>query len=107
MAIKQAETAEGLRETVAGGGLVLVDYGADWCPPCRSLMPIMEDLAREYEHEVSVVKVDCDELPELAAEAGVMGMPTVILYKDGQPMEKLVGLSPKSVYTGVLGKYMN
>ncbi|MNP81407.1 Thioredoxin [compost metagenome] len=53
------------------------------------------------------MKVDCDELPELAAEAGVMGMPTVVVYKGGQPVEKLVGLSPKPVYTGVISRYLN
>ncbi|MBY9079910.1 thiol reductase thioredoxin [Paenibacillus sp. HN-1] len=107
MAIQHAESAEGLREKVKSGGLVLVDYGAEWCAPCRNLTPILEDLSREYNGAVSVVKVDCDELPELAAEAGVMGLPTVVVYKGGQPVEKLVGLSPKPVYTGVISRYLS
>ncbi|NGM84340.1 redoxin domain-containing protein [Paenibacillus sp. 7124] len=106
MAIKHAETPEVLREAVAGGGVVLADYGAAWCPPCRNLLPILDELARDYGDAVTVVKIDCDEQPELAAEAGVMSMPTVIVYKGGQPVDKLIGLSPKSVYTGMLSRHL-
>jgi thioredoxin 1 len=99
-----ATHAEAVREQVRTGGTVLVDYGASWCPPCRTLLPILEELNAEYGDNVSMIKVDCDELPELASEAGVMSMPTVIVYSGGQPVEKLIGLRPKSVYQGVLNK---
>ncbi|MCL6603303.1 MAG: thioredoxin [Paenibacillus sp.] len=102
----QANSAEWLLTELQRGRVVLVDYGAAWCPPCKVLLPVMEELHQEYGDDVTVVKVDCDELPELAAEAGVMSMPTVIVYKDGQPMEKLVGLRPKSAYQAVLNKQL-
>ncbi|WNS41702.1 thioredoxin family protein [Paenibacillus sp. MMS20-IR301] len=104
MAIIIAEDAVSVREQLQAEGTVLVDYGASWCPPCRTLLPILEELNVEYGEAVKMIKVDCDELPELASEAGVMSMPTVIVYSGGQAVEKLVGLRPKSVYQGVLNK---
>lgn len=104
MAITNALNAEAVREQLRTGGTVLVDYGASWCPPCRALLPILEEIDAEYGDHVNMIKVDCDELPDLASEAGVMSMPTVIVYSGGQPVEKLVGLQPKSVYQGVLDK---
>ncbi|WP_151735751.1 thioredoxin [Paenibacillus tengchongensis] len=105
MAIVNAEQATMLRTLLQRSGTVLVDYGAPWCPPCRTLLPVLEELNEEYGDRVTIVKVNCDELPELAAEAGVMSMPTVMVYSGGQPVEKLVGLRPKSAYQGVLNKY--
>lgn len=104
MSIINADSADILRTEVRSGGTVLVDYGAPWCAPCKVLLPLLDELHQEYGDNVSIVKVNCDELPELAAEAGVMGMPTVVIYKEGQPIEKLVGLRPKSAYQGVLNK---
>ncbi|MBT2293072.1 thioredoxin family protein [Paenibacillus albidus] len=108
MTMIQAQQAEEVRTRIHAGGTVLVDYGAAWCPPCKVLLPILEELDQEYSGEaVTIIKVDCDEFPELASEAGVMGMPTVVIYQDGQPMEKLVGLRPKSAYQGVLSRYVH
>lgn len=105
MAIRNAEQAGDLQAELQSGRTVLVDYGAPWCPPCKTLLPILEELDAEYGGTVSILKVNCDELPELAAAAGVMSMPTVVVYSGGQPVEKLIGLRPKSVYQGVLNKY--
>ncbi len=105
MAIINVEHAETLKAELKRSGTVLVDYGAPRCGPCRTLLPILAERDEEYANSVSIVKVNCDELPELASEAGVMGLPTVIVYSGGQPVEKLVGLRPKSVYQGVLRKY--
>ncbi|MFD2333324.1 thioredoxin family protein [Cohnella sp. GCM10020058] len=87
-------------------GVTLVDFGATWCPPCKALLPIIETLAEEYAERVSVVKVDTDESPETASTFGVMANPTVILFNDGQPVEKLVGLRPIEVYRTALNKYV-
>ncbi|WP_376768622.1 thioredoxin family protein [Paenibacillus foliorum] len=87
-------------------GVVLVDYGAPWCPPCKTLLPILEEIDLEMTGKVRIVKVNCEDLPVSAAEAGVMGMPTVIVYKEGQPLEKVVGLRPKAQYRNMLEKHL-
>ncbi|MDI4646092.1 thioredoxin family protein [Cohnella hashimotonis] len=87
-------------------GVTLVDFGATWCPPCKALLPIIETLAEEYGERVSVVKVDTDESPETASIFGVMSNPTVIVFNDGAPVEKLVGLRPIEVYRTALNRYV-
>lgn len=85
-------------------GVTLVEFGAVWCPPCKVLLPILEALSEEYAEGLRVLKVDCDESPVTASRYGIMSMPTVIVFKNGEPLEKLVGLRPKSAYTNVLVK---
>ncbi len=87
-------------------GLALVDFGAVWCPPCKTLKPIMAELGAEYKEKVAVLEIDCDESPEAAAKYGVMSMPTVLLFRDGEPVEKLVGFRPKAAYENLLAKYV-
>ncbi len=83
-----------------------MDFSAAWCPPCRTLMPILDELGREYPEQLSIVEVDCDESPEIAAEYGIMSIPTVIVFHNGDPVEKLVGLRTKRVYQSVLVQYI-
>lgn len=104
MSMINAESHADLKSMVSEG-LALVDYGAPWCPPCRTLLPILDELDRELNGQVPIVKVNCDDLPDAASEAGVMSLPTVIVYKNGEPMEKLVGLRPKNVYRQALDKH--
>ncbi|MDG0812531.1 thioredoxin family protein [Cohnella rhizosphaerae] len=87
-------------------GVTLVDFGATWCPPCKALLPVIETLAEEYGERVSIVKVDTDESPETASSFGVMSNPTVIVFNDGEPVEKLVGLRPIEAYRTVLNRYV-
>lgn len=91
---------------VRSSGVTLVDFGATWCPPCKALLPVIETLASEYGERVEIVKVDTDESPETASAFGVMSNPTVILFSDGQPVEKLVGLRPIDVYRSALNRYV-
>ncbi|MDF2724340.1 MAG: trxA [Paenibacillus sp.] len=95
-----------LQQKVRKQGVTVVDFGAVWCPPCKALLPIMNELQGEYGEQVTILKVDCDESPELAAQYGVMSMPTVLVFHDGEPVEKLVGLRPKNVYATTIAKYM-
>ncbi|MDQ0063709.1 thioredoxin family protein [Paenibacillus harenae] len=105
MTLMNAENESAFRATI-NEGISLVDYAAPWCPPCKPLLPILEELGEAYVDSIRVIKVNCDDLPGAASEAGVMSLPTVILYKDGVPMEKLIGLRPKSAYQAIIDKHL-
>lgn len=74
---------------------VLVDFWAVWCGPCRMIAPIVEELAGEYEGTLKVGKLNVDENQALAAKFGVMSIPTLLVFKGGQPVERIVGFMPK------------
>ncbi len=74
---------------------VLVDFFAEWCGPCKRLAPTIEEIAQEYEGKIKVVKVDVDEANAVAAQYGIMSIPTLILFKDGNVSGKIVGLQSK------------
>ena len=75
---------------------VLVDFWAPWCAPCHMVAPVVEELANEYEGKASFVKVNVDGNPLIAARYGIQSIPTLILFKDGKPMQQIVGFRPKS-----------
>ena len=81
---------------------VLVDFGAEWCGPCRTLGPIIEELATEYEGRVVVGKVDVDNNQESSAKYGVRNIPTVLMFKDGEVVGRQVGVASKKTYTDSL-----
>jgi len=75
----------------------MVEFGAPWCGPCKMLEPVLEDLAEELEGKVDFYTVDVDHNPELVMAHGVMGVPTVILFRDGQAVNRITGYRPKKV----------
>ena len=81
---------------------VLVDFWASWCGPCRMLSPIVEEIATEYEGKIKVGKINIDEQPQLAARYNVASIPTLILFKDGKPVNMSVGVKPKRVIESML-----
>jgi len=91
----------------AGDGLVLVDFWAPWCMPCRVVGPIIEELAEEYAGAVKVGKLNVDDNLQTAQAYRVMSIPTVILLKDGQPVEQVVGVARKADYQARIAKYLN
>ena len=83
------------KDVIAAAPIALVDFYADWCGPCKMLAPILEELAEEKADSLTVVKVNVDDSPETAGAFSIMSIPTVILFKDGQVVVKLVGYTTK------------
>lgn len=89
-----ALTKENFNESIQNG-VSLVDFWAPWCGPCKMQLPIVEELSAELEGQAVIAKINVDEQPELASQFGVMSIPTLILFKDGQPVDKMVGVQSK------------
>ena len=83
---------------------VLVDFWATWCAPCKAIAPVLEQLAGEYDGKVRIGKVNVDENPAIPGQYGVRGIPTLILFKDGQIVDQLVGAVPKNQLESLLQK---
>ena len=97
------DSADHLDETVANHGVVLVDFYADWCGPCKMLEPTVEALAAET--DAAVAKVDVDAHQRLAGEDGVQGVPTLLLFADGAVAERMVGVQQKDALAALVDQY--
>ncbi len=103
--IKNITDQDFVKETSTG--VTLTDFCATWCPPCRMQGPIVEELDQELGDKVKITKMDVDENPKTPTAFGIMSIPTLIIKKDGQVVDKLVGLHTKDQLKAVLSQYTN
>ena len=95
---------EAFDKLMAGDAPVLVDFWATWCGPCRMVAPILEELANQYGDKLIVAKVDVDEQGELAQRYRIMNIPTLLLFKGGEIVDKAIGARPKAALEQMLNK---
>ncbi|WP_100658100.1 thioredoxin [Alteromonas flava] len=86
--------------------LIMVDFWADWCEPCKDLMPILRKIAQEYPNDMILATVDCEKQQEIAGQFGVRNLPTVMLVKDGQPVDGFAGAQPEAQIREMLAKHL-
>lgn len=86
-------------QVLKADGPVMVDFWAPWCMPCKMLAPTLDELAADYTGKIKIVKVNTDENQALAAKYGIKGIPTLIIFKDGEPVDRMTGVQPKNVLT--------
>lgn len=107
MAKPVAVSDETFEQEVLNNSLpTLNDFWAVWCSPCKMIAPILNDLAQEYEGKLKITKLDVDENPSTAMAYGVMSIPTLILFKDGKPVERIIGYQPKDRLLKQLTPYL-
>jgi thioredoxin 1 len=87
-------------------GVTLVDFWAEWCAPCRRIAPIVEQLAGEYEGRATVAKLNVDENPDIPGRFLIRGIPTLLLFKNGQLADTLVGLAPKEEIARMIDRHL-
>jgi thioredoxin 1 len=86
---------------------VLVDFWAEWCGPCRMIAPVVEELSKEYEGKAIIGKVNVDENSEISAKYGIRNIPTLLFFKNGEVVDKHVGVAPKSLLAGKLDNLLS
>ena len=106
MSIINATDASFDTDVVNSDGLVLVDFWAAWCGPCKAIAPVLEELAEDYQGRVKIVKVDVDANPQSAARFGIRSIPTLFVFKNGERVETVVGGRPKSEFDALLDKHL-
>jgi thioredoxin 1 len=99
-------TEANFNETIAEG-VTLVDFWAPWCGPCRMIAPVIEELAEDFDGRAKIAKVNTDEQQNIAIQFGIRSIPTLIIFKDGQPVDQVIGAVPKQVFSSKLEAVLN
>lgn len=87
-------------------GTVLVDFWAPWCGPCKMIAPVLEEISNELGEKLKIAKVNVDENPGSAQKYGIMSIPTLLIFKNGQPVDKIVGFQPKEALMNTINKHL-
>ena len=93
-------------EVLDSANLVLVDFWAPWCGPCRMVAPVVGEIAEQFEGQVKVVKLNTDENPIIASQYGIRSIPTLMIFKEGQKVDTVVGAVPKTTLANTLTKHL-
>lgn len=101
---KHVTDAEFDKEVMQSSTPVLVDFWAEWCPPCKALAPTLEEIAQEMNGKVKIMKLDVDENQNSAAKFGIRSIPTMILFKDGKAVDQIMGKVPKATLVDFITK---
>lgn len=101
---KPVTDAEFEKEVMQSSTPVLVDFWAEWCPPCKALAPTLEEIAQEMNGKVKILKLDVDENQNSAAKFGIRSIPTMILFKNGQAVDQIMGKVPKQTLVDFITK---
>ena len=104
--VKYVTEADFQTEVLNAADPVLVDFTAVWCPPCKMVDPIVKQLAQDWDGKVKVVKLDADQNPNLVMQYGVLGIPTLILFKGGEIQERVTGYQPKDRLVSKLNPHL-
>ncbi|HBV68231.1 MAG TPA: thioredoxin [Clostridiales bacterium] len=104
--IKYVNSTQEFDDILGKEKLVLVDFWATWCAPCRMIAPIIEKLSDQYDGKITVAKVDVDQQQELSIRYGIQSIPTVILFKDGKIAAKEIGVKPLASFTKMVDSYI-
>lgn len=93
-------------EVIKEEKLTLVDFWAEWCGPCRKLAPVIGEIAEEYKDKVKCVKIKADENMQTAQKYSISGVPSILIFKNGEPVERIVNMAPKNIIKGSLDKHL-
>jgi len=104
---KFLQDKEDYKKIIEGNPVVLVDFFATWCGPCKMLMPVVDDLSKDLGATVEVVKIDVDKFPELAESENILSVPSLLFFKDGKLQEMTKGFKPKDDLKKIIDQYIS
>jgi len=105
--VSEVTTSTWDSEVIKAQGVVMIDFWAAWCGPCRIISPTIEELSKEYSGKIKVLKLNTDENSDIASRYQVMGIPTIMFFKDGTKLDQIVGVVPKQFLKAKIESFLN